>query len=45
MTPEEQAQQEDAKAAAEDQRASMLVALLQPAARDRCKLAVYTFSW
>lgn len=38
MTPEDQAQQEEAKAAAEDQRRAMLVALLQPAARDRRKL-------
>lgn len=35
MSAEEQQQQAEAKEAHEDQRRSMLVALLQPAARDR----------
>ena len=38
MTEEDRQQQSEAAEAAEDQRRSMLVALLQPAARDRCEI-------
>lgn len=38
LTPEEQQQQEEAKQAADEQRRAMLMAVLQPEARERCML-------